>query len=119
MKTSNPVLIPPSTKINDETETLALHKLFKNHAGNLLVSSTKSMMGHLLGAAGAAEAIATILALKHDVVFPTVGFKEPDEKCDLNYVVDGAVRKKLKIAISNSFGFGGHNACIVIKKLHK
>lgn len=105
-----------STKINDETETLALRSLFKSHANNLLVSSTKSMTGHMLGAAGAVEAVATVLALKNGVVFPTVGYVEPDEKCDLNYVVEGPVEKNIKTAISNSFGFGGHNACVCFKK---
>lgn len=105
-----------STKINDETETLAIRSLFKSHADNLLVSSTKSMTGHLLGAAGAAEAIATVLALKNGLVFPTVGLKEPDEKCNLNYVAGKASFCNIKVAISNSFGFGGHNACVCFKK---
>lgn len=105
-----------STKINDETETLAIKQVFKEHASKLLVSSTKSMTGHLLGAAGAAEAVATILALKNGVVFPTVGYEQPDEKCDLNYVPKKMVEKQIKVAISNSFGFGGHNACVCFKK---
>ena len=105
-----------STKINDETETAALRSLFKGHADNLLVSSTKSMTGHMLGAAGAVEAVATALSLKNGIVFPTVGLVERDEKCDLNYVAGSAVEKNIKTAISNSFGFGGHNACICFKK---
>lgn len=105
-----------STKINDETETAALRSLFKSHADNLLVSSTKSMTGHMLGAAGAVEAVATALSLKNGLVFPTVGLVERDEKCDLNYVAGSTVEKNIKTAISNSFGFGGHNACICFKK---
>ena len=80
------------------------------------MSSTKSMTGHMLGAAGAAEAIATVLALKNGIVPPTVGYKVPDENCDLDYVVDGARKKDIKYAISNSLGFGGHNATVCFKK---
>ena len=81
-----------------------------------MMSSTKSMTGHMLGAAGAAEAIATVLALKNGIVPPTVGYKVPDEDCDLDYVVDGARKKDIKYAISNSLGFGGHNATVCFKK---
>ncbi len=105
-----------STKINDETETKALKLVFKNHAEKLLVSSTKSMTGHMLGAAGAAEAVATILSLKHGLVFPTVGYLVADDLCDLNYVANKTLEKNIQIAISNSFGFGGHNSCVCFKK---
>ena len=81
-----------------------------------MMSSIKSMIGHMLGAAGAAEAIATVLALKNGVVPPTVGYRVPDEDCDLDYVIDGAREKNIKYAISNSLGFGGHNATVCFKK---
>ena len=77
-----------------------------------MVSSTKSMTGHMLGATGAVEAVATILSLQNGVVFSNVGYCEPDKDCDLNYVTGAAVSKNVKLAISNSFGFGGHNACV-------
>lgn len=105
-----------STKINDEVETKAIKLAFKEHAKHLLVSSTKSMTGHMLGAAGAVEAAATLLSLQNGVVFSNVGYVEQDENCDLNYVVGEPVYKDIKIAISNSFGFGGHNACVCFKK---
>ncbi|MDE5852673.1 MAG: beta-ketoacyl-ACP synthase II [Oscillospiraceae bacterium] len=105
-----------STGPNDYTETKAVKKVFEDHAYKLMMSSTKSMTGHMLGAAGAAEAIATILALKNGIVPPTVGYKVPDEECDLDYVTDGARKKDIKYALSNSLGFGGHNATICFKK---
>lgn len=105
-----------STGPNDLTETNATKIVFKDHSKNLMMSSTKSMTGHMLGAAGAAEAIATVLALKNGIVPPTVGYKVPDENCDLDYVVDGAREKDIKYAISNSLGFGGHNATVCFKK---
>ena len=105
-----------STKLNDSTETKALKLAFGSHANNLLISSTKSMTGHLLGAAGAIEAIATILTLKNGIIPPTVGLKTKDPDCDLNYVPNSAVKFDAKVAVSNSFGFGGHNAAICFKK---
>lgn len=105
-----------STGPNDYTETKAVKKVFEEHAYKLMMSSTKSMTGHMLGAAGAAEAIATILALKTGIVPPTIGYKVPDEECDLDYVTDGARKKDIKYALSNSLGFGGHNATICFKK---
>lgn len=105
-----------STGPNDYTETKAVKKVFEEHAYELMMSSTKSMTGHMLGAAGAAEAIATILALKNGIVPPTIGYKVPDEECDLDYVTDGARKKDIKYALSNSLGFGGHNATICFKK---
>ena len=105
-----------STGANDSTETKATKIVFQEHSKNIMMSSTKSMTGHMLGAAGAAEAIATVLALKNGVVPPTVGYKVPDEDCDLDYVVDGARAKNIKYAISNSLGFGGHNATVCFKK---
>lgn len=105
-----------STKFNDEVETRAIKLCFKEHAYRLLVSSTKSMTGHLLGAAGAVEAAATALSVFNRVVFPTINLDEPDPECDLNYVPYEPVEKNIRVAISNSFGFGGHNAVLVFKK---
>ena len=105
-----------STKINDLTETKALKLAFNEHAKDLLISSTKSMTGHMLGAAGAAEAIVSILALKEGIVPPTIGLNEKDPECDLFYVPNNAFEKDIKYAISSSFGFGGHNAVLCFKK---
>lgn len=105
-----------STPYNDKFETHAIKTLFAEHSKNLLVSSTKSMTGHLLGAAGALEAIACVKALQDGIVPPTINYMNPDEDCDLNYVTEGAVKRDIKYALSNSLGFGGHNATIVFKK---
>lgn len=105
-----------STPINDLAETLAIKALFKEDAYNLAVSSTKSMTGHLLGATGAVEAIAAVEALIHDFIPPTINYKVKDEELDLNYVPNKGIDKKLKYALSNSMGFGGHNAVICLKK---
>ena len=106
-----------STPMNDKTETLALKKAFGDNAYKLHVSSTKSMTGHLLGAAGAVEAIACILALRDNIVPPTINYVEPDEECDLDYTPNKAVETELKAALSGSLGFGGHNACVGFAKL--
>ncbi|NLM04398.1 MAG: beta-ketoacyl-ACP synthase II [Clostridiales bacterium] len=105
-----------STPYNDKFETLAIKKLFKEHAKSLLISSTKSMTGHLLGAAGGIEGIACSLSIYNDLVPPTINYETPDEECDLNYVPNKAVKAEVKYALSNSFGFGGHNASIIFKK---
>ena len=105
-----------STHFNDQSETEAIKNVFGEHAYNLAVSSTKSMTGHMLGAAGAVEAIATILSVENDIVPPTINYETPDEGLDLNYVPNTAQARKVNAAISNSFGFGGHNACLVFKK---
>ncbi len=105
-----------STPLNDKLETLAIKKLFGEHAYKLAVSSNKSMIGHLLGAAGAVEAVATALTLKEGVIPPTINYENPDPECDLDYVPNEKRVKDVKIALSNSFGFGGHNASIVLKK---
>lgn len=104
-----------STEYNDKNETAAIKTVFGDHAYKLLVSSTKSMTGHLLGAAGGVEFIATALAVKEGVIPPTINYEFPDENCDLNYVPNKAVERKIKAAISNTFGFGGHNTCLVVK----
>ncbi len=104
-----------STSINDKTETKAIKDLFQDHAYKLNVSSTKSMIGHCLGAAGGIEAITTLLALENGVIPPTINLLNKDEECDLNYTPE-TTNKEIKYALSNSLGFGGHNAVICMKK---
>jgi 3-oxoacyl-[acyl-carrier-protein] synthase II len=105
-----------STVLNDKVETKAIKQLFKNDADDLMVSSIKSMTGHMLGAAGAVEAAATALALKDGIIPPTINYKVPDPDCDLDYVPNEARKVDFESALSNSLGFGGHNATIAIKK---
>ena len=104
-----------STPLGDEAETKALKKVFGDHAYDFNVSSTKSMTGHLLGAAGAIEAIATIQALRHDVVPPTINFEEADPACDLDYTFNEAEEQSVSVALSNAFGFGGHNTSLALR----
>lgn len=106
-----------STPLNDKTETAAIKKVFGDDAYKMHISSTKSMTGHMLGAAGAVEAIASILALKDGIIPPTIGYKEKDEECDLDYTVNKALKADLTLALSNSLGFGGHNACVAFRKV--
>lgn len=106
-----------STEYNDRTETLAVKKLFGDHARKLMISSTKSMIGHLLGASGAVELVATALAVANDKVPPTRNLTNPDPLCDLDYVPHEGRSAVVKVALSNSFGFGGHNATIALAKL--
>jgi 3-oxoacyl-[acyl-carrier-protein] synthase II len=105
-----------STPYNDRFETLAIKRVFGEHAARLAVSSTKSMTGHLLGAAGGVEAIATALALHHGVLPPTINYETPDPDCDLDYVPNHARKQDVEVALSNAFGFGGTNATIVLRK---
>jgi len=106
-----------STPLNDKTETLAIKKaLTEEKAYKALVSSTKSMTGHMLGAAGAIEAVASILTLKYGIVPPTIGLEQADPECDLNYVPQKAIKANCDLALSISLGFGGHNGCIAIMK---
>ncbi len=106
-----------STPLNDKVETIAIKKTFSEPvAKKLMVSSTKGMTGHLLGAAGGVEAIFMALAIKNDLVPPTINYRYPDPECDLDYVPNETRRVKIQIAISNSLGFGGHNACICFRK---
>ncbi|MCK6604678.1 MAG: beta-ketoacyl-ACP synthase II [Ignavibacteriaceae bacterium] len=105
-----------STDLGDIAETKAIKKVFGDHAYKLSCSSTKSMTGHLLGAAGAVEAIASILALKNGRIPPTINFETPDPECDLDYTFNKPKDKEIKVAISNVFGFGGHNTTIVFRK---
>lgn len=106
-----------STPYNDQFETTAVKTVFGQHAYKLAMSSTKSMTGHLLGAAGGIEAIFTALSLKDDVLPPTTNYQNPDPDCDLDYVTDGARKAEIGYAMSNSLGFGGHNASILMKKI--
>ncbi|HPR76330.1 MAG TPA: beta-ketoacyl-ACP synthase II [Oscillospiraceae bacterium] len=105
------------TALNDRCETAAYKKVFGDKAGELHISSTKSMTGHMLGAAGAVEAIASILALREGIIPPTINLNDPDPECDLNYTPNKAVSAELDLAISTSLGFGGHNACVAFKKV--
>ncbi|ABW19001.1 beta-ketoacyl-ACP synthase II [Alkaliphilus oremlandii] len=105
-----------STPYNDEFETAAIKDVFKEHAYKLVMNSTKSMTGHLLGAAGAVEAIACILSINKSMVHPTINYETPDPKCDLDYVPNKARTLNIDYALSNSLGFGGHNATIIFKK---
>ena len=105
-----------STQLNDKMETKAIKKVFGDHAKNVFISSTKSMTGHTLGAAGAIEFIACCLALKNRIVPPTINYENPDPDCDLNYTPNKAQEFELKVAMSNSLGFGGHNANLLIKE---
>ncbi|WKZ68171.1 MAG: beta-ketoacyl-ACP synthase II [Melioribacteraceae bacterium] len=105
-----------STPLNDENETAAIRNLFGEHAYKLAISSTKSMTGHLLGAAGAVEAVATVLAIKNSFVPPTINLDEPDPLCDLDYTPKVGKERNIDYAISNTFGFGGHNASLLFKK---
>ena len=104
-----------STPLNDRVETLAVKKAFGSAAADVHISSTKSMTGHMLGAAGAVEAIAAALSLGEGIVPPTIGYQEPDPDCDLNYTTGGAAKAPISVAFSSSLGFGGHNAVIAIR----
>ena len=104
-----------STPYNDKFETLAIKRVFGEHARRLAVSSTKSMTGHLLGAAGGVEAIATVLALHHGVLPPTINYETPDPECDLDYIPNQARKQNVEVAISNAFGFGGTNATLAFR----
>ncbi len=104
-----------STFFNDKVETGAIKKVFGEHAYNLKVSSTKSMVGHLLGAAGGVEAVITVLALNEGILPPTINLDNPDPECDLDYCAHEAVKQDVEYALSNSFGFGGHNVTLCFK----
>ena len=105
-----------STYYNDMLETQAIKQVFGNHAKDLLVSSTKSMTGHMLGATGAIEAVTCIYAMNHGIIPPTINYETPDPECDLNYVPNKSIESNLTITMSNSFGFGGHNSVLAFKK---
>ncbi|MFL5587464.1 MAG: beta-ketoacyl-ACP synthase II [Ktedonobacteraceae bacterium] len=105
-----------STPFNDRTETQAIKTYFGEHAYHLAVSSTKSMTGHMLGAAGAAEAVICVLAIQTGILPPTINLRHPDPECDLDYVPNEARRRPIDVAMSNSMGFGGHNTCLIFKR---
>ncbi len=105
-----------STQLNDKIETKAIQQVFGDHAKKIPVSSTKSMTGHLLGAAGAIEFLACCMALEDQIIPPTINYKAPDPECDLDYVPNQARKAKLSICLSNSLGFGGHNVSLIVRK---
>jgi len=105
-----------STPLNDRSETLAIKRLFGEHAYRLKVSSNKSMIGHLLGAAGAVEAVATVKTIETGVIPPTINLENPDPECDLDYLPNKAIKYEVEYALSNSFGFGGTNACLLFRR---
>src|SRR5438034_9341084 len=105
-----------STPMNDRVETAAIKAVFGPHAARLLVSSTKSMIGHTISAAGAIELATTVLAVRDQIAAPTINYRVPDPECDLNYVPNTAVPARIRAAISNSFGFGGHNDCLLVRE---
>jgi 3-oxoacyl-[acyl-carrier-protein] synthase II len=105
-----------STEYNDANETQAIKKVFGEQAFKLAVSSTKSMTGHLLGAAGAVEGVFSVLTLQHGIIPPTINYENPDPECDLDYVPNQARRADIRVVLSNSFGFGGTNACVIFRR---
>jgi 3-oxoacyl-[acyl-carrier-protein] synthase II len=105
-----------STPLNDKYESQAIASVFGEHTRKLNISSTKSMTGHLLGASGGIEIIASLLAIRDGIVPPTINYQEPDPECPLDYTPNEAQKRDIRYAISNSFGFGGHNACLALKK---
>jgi len=106
-----------STELNDKMETQAIKSAFGQYAKDIYISSTKSMTGHTLGAAGGIEMVATVLAMKNKIIPPTINYETPDPDCDLNYTPNKAVQLDIKVAMSNSLGFGGHNATLLVKEL--
>jgi len=108
-----------STKYGDEIETAAIKKIFGDHAYRLCVSSTKSMTGHLLGAAGGVESVISVMSIHSGVVPPTINLENPDLECDLDYVAGKSRPRNIEYALSNSFGFGGTNACLLFKRFRE
>ena len=105
-----------ATRLNDVGETLAIKQVLGEHAYNVRISSTKSMTGHLLGAAGALEATICCQVIQDGMIPPTINLHNPDPECDLNYTPNQAVRGDVNVMLSNSFGFGGHNACVMLRR---
>jgi 3-oxoacyl-[acyl-carrier-protein] synthase II len=105
-----------STPLGDKAETLAMKRIFGAHASRLAISSTKSVTGHLLGAAGAVEALFCLLALRDQVIPPTINYETPDPECDLDYVPNTARKARLETVMSNSFGFGGTNGTVIFRR---
>jgi len=108
-----------STSLNDKFETAAIKTVLGERAYKVPISSTKSMVGHLLGAAGAIEAAICAMSIRDGIVAPTINYQHPDPDCDLDYVPNVARKVDVEVAMSNSFGFGGHNACLVIKRFRE
>ncbi len=108
-----------ATQANDAAETAAIKRVFGEHAYRLCVNSTKSMIGHAFGAAGAIEALATIMAVHTDTIHPTINLETPDPACDLDYVPNVCRHRTVNVALSNSFGLGGQNACLIFGKLRE
>jgi 3-oxoacyl-[acyl-carrier-protein] synthase II len=106
-----------STPLNDKGETKAIRTVFGNHADRLAVSSSKSQVGHSLGASGGMEIVLCAIGMKKSVIPPTINYTTPDPDCDLDYVPNEARAQPFDVALSNSFGFGGHNATLIIRKL--
>jgi len=105
-----------STQLNDKFETMAMKRVFGDKAKDIAISSTKSMIGHLLGAAGAVEFVVAVQSILSDKIHPTVNYDNPDPECDLDYTPNKARDVEVQAAMSNSFGFGGHNATLIVKK---
>ena len=105
-----------STQLNDKFESMAIQAAFGEHASSLVISSTKSMTGHLLGASGGVELITSVMAVKENIIPPTINYEDPDPECPLNYAPNQAIRKRVRYALSNNFGFGGHNASLLVAK---
>jgi len=105
-----------STPLNDKYETKAIKEVFGEKAYDISVTSTKSMIGHLLGASGVAECVATVLSIENGIIFPTINYEEKDPECDLNYVPNEAIKKDVNVVLKNSLGFGGHNISLIFKK---
>ena len=106
-----------STPLNDAAETAAIHRVFGDHAKKVAVSSSKSMVGHVLGGSGGVEAVFTVLSIRDHVVHPTLNQQEPDPECDLDYVPGGSRKMDVRVALSNSLGFGGHNVTLCFGRL--
>jgi 3-oxoacyl-[acyl-carrier-protein] synthase II len=106
-----------STPMNDRVESAAIRGVFGPHAARLLVSSTKSMIGHTISAAGAIELATTVLAVRDQIAPPTINYRVPDPECDLHYVPNQPRPARIRAAISNSFGFGGHNDCLLVREV--
>ena len=107
-----------STELGDRAETVAIKRAFGEHARRLAVSSTKSMTGHLLGAAGVVEAVFSVLAIRDNVAPPTINYRTPDPACDLDYVPNTARKMKIDVSLSNSFGFGGTNGSLIFRRFN-